>query len=50
MTGCDKECIQAQIDAGHRGMGVNKSDGLRKSSQKEDVPLNKPKPKRVRSR
>lgn len=38
VTGCDKDCIKAQLDAAHKTMGVNQNDELRVSSQKADVP------------
>src|SRR5688572_7372352 len=38
VTKCDKDCIKAQLDAGHKGMNVKTNDALRVSQQKADVP------------
>lgn len=34
VTGCDKDCIQHQIDTGHSKMGIGPGTDLRRSSQK----------------
>jgi hypothetical protein len=45
ITGCDEECIKAQLDAGHHAMGVKDNDTLRMSTQKANIPERKPRSK-----
>lgn len=44
VTGCDEKCVRAQLEEGHRQMGVTPSDKAFKSKQKANVALFKKPP------